>query len=299
MISRTAVDSRADPCTLGSLIDDAQRQLHAAGIETAECEARWLIQHALGLTHSSQLIDRTRVVSQDAAANAKALVERRAARQPLQYILRTQEFCGLEFEVNSAVLIPRPETEVLIQEVIRRLPQAVQPTIVDVGTGSGCLAITLARAVPKATIFATDLSAEALNTAKGNSRRHGVDARIRWLEGDLLAPIAGLCCEGTVTTIMSNPPYIRESEWSDLQPEVRYEPRMALVAGERGTEVQERLLTDAASYLIPGGFLIMELGKGQSAAIREQIERMPLYEQPEVVPDEAGIDRIVIVRRAR
>jgi release factor glutamine methyltransferase len=293
-----AVDRRTSQVTLGALLFEVQCELAAAGIEAADREARWLIQHALRLTDSSQLLDGTRRIDRDAIARVKAYVIRRTAREPLQYILGTQEFCGLEFEVNPAVLIPRPETELLIQEVIRRLPQGNCPTVVDVGTGSGCLAVTLARALKNATIVATDLSARALETAKRNARRHGVDEEVTWLEGDLLAPLSGVCRKRTVTAILANPPYIRESEWSGLQQEVgRYEPRIALVAGTRGTELHERLLDEAIPYLASGGFLAMEMGQGQSDDIRGMIARIPAYERVEVVADEAGIDRIVIVQR--
>lgn len=300
MTARAAADKSAEAGTLGSLMAHVRRRLDAAGVESADREARWLIEHALGLTSSSQLVDRARPVNPHEMARVNEYVNRRAAREPLQYILGTQEFCALEFEVNPAVLIPRPETELLVQEVIRRLPQVVRPTVVEVGTGSGCVAVTLARAVPDARIVATDLSSQALDTAKRNARRHGVETTISWLEGDLLAPLAGVICEGTVAAIMANPPYIRESEWSGLQPEVsRFEPRMALVAGKRGTEYHERLLDEAVSYLAPGGLLAMEMGQGQSAHVCAKIETMPAYQRAEIVPDGAGIDRIVLVERAR
>jgi release factor glutamine methyltransferase len=281
MTPHTAVDNQPDQCTLASVMADARRRLVAAGVEAADREARWLIEHALGLTSSSHLVDSARPLDE-------------------HEILGTQEFCGLEFDVNPAVLIPRPETELLVQEVIRRLPRGGRPTLVDVGTGSGCVAVTLARALSSARIFATDLSVQALKTAKRNALRHGVDSAICWLEGDLLAPLAGGGCDGAVTAIVANPPYIRESEWSGLQPEVRgYEPRMALVAGAKGTELHERLLDEAASFLAPGGLLAMELGQGQGAGLRAKIETMSVYERVEILPDEAGIDRIVIVERVR
>ncbi|HKY72940.1 MAG TPA: peptide chain release factor N(5)-glutamine methyltransferase [Nitrospira sp.] len=297
MTAGAAMNDRAEPCTLGFLIAEAERRLRAAGIVGAEREARWLIESALGLTGSSQLLDRTRAVPKDAMAKIDEFVRRRAAREPLQYILGTQEFCGLEFEVNPTVLIPRPETEWLAQEVIRRLPQGEGATVVDVGTGSGCLAVTLARALPTVAIVATDFSVQALETAKRNARRYGVDTGIRWLRGDLLAPLAGVCAMGTVTAIVANPPYIAESEWSGLQPEVRYEPRMALIAGTKGTEVHERLLEEAIPYLVTGGLLLVELGQGQSAAVRAKVEAMRAYRRMEIVPDEAGIDRFLIVER--
>lgn len=300
MSARAAGNKPSEAGTLGSLMAHVRRRLDAAGVESADREARWLIEHALGLTSSSQLVDRARPVNPREMARVDEYVNRRAAREPLQYILGTQEFCGLEFEVNPAVLIPRPETELLVQEVMRRLPQGVRSTVVEVGTGSGCVAVTLARAVPDARIVATDLSSQALDTARRNARRHGVETTISWLEGDLLSPLAGLNCHGIVTAIMSNPPYVREADWSGLQPEVsRFEPRMALVAGKRGTEFHERLLDEAVSYLAPGGLLAVEVGQGQSAHVCAIIETMPAYQRAEIVPDEAGIDRIVLVERAR
>ncbi|HET7909482.1 MAG TPA: peptide chain release factor N(5)-glutamine methyltransferase [Nitrospira sp.] len=298
MRSEITLDSSSESWTLGSVMAHARRRLVASGIEAADREARWLIEDALGLTGSRLLLDSARLLTGPEMAKVDAYVSRRAAREPLQYILGIQEFCGLEFEVNPAVLIPRPETELLLQEVIRRLPRGERATVVDVGTGSGCLAVTVARALPNVRVLATDLSGQALVTAKRNARRHGVEQAIHWLEGDLLAPLSAEGCEGTVTAILANPPYIREAEWGGLQPEVGlYEPRMALVAGARGTELHERLLAEAVSCLRPGGLLAMELGQGQSAEIRAKIEAMPAYGRAEILPDEAGIDRIVIVER--
>jgi release factor glutamine methyltransferase len=300
MTPHTAVGHQPDQRTLASVMVDARRRLLAAGVEAADRESRWLIDHALGLTGSSPLVDSARPLDRHELAKVDAYVARRALREPLQYILGTQEFCGLEFNVNPAVLIPRPETELLVQEVIRRLPRGGCPTLVDVGTGSGCVAVTLARALPSARIYATDLSVQALETAKRNALRHSVDSAICWLEGDLLGPLTGGACDGAVTAIVANPPYIRESEWNSLQPEVSsYEPRMALVAGATGTELHERLLNEAASFLAPGGLLAMELGQGQGADLRAKIETMPVYASVDILPDEAGIDRIVIVERVR
>ena len=295
------VKQRAERCpTLGAAVLDVRRRLEAAGIDSAEQEALWLIEHALALTGLHHIVERERSLTDREIARLHDDVTRRAAREPLQYILGTQEFCGLEFEVNPTVLIPRPETELLAHEIIRRLPQGTPPTLLDVGTGSGCLAVTLARSIPQARIIATDISTQALETAMRNARRHAVDSSITWLHGDLLAPLWGSGLEGTIHAIVANPPYIRESEWAGLQPEVsRYEPPLALVAGPKGTEVHERLLGEAVSYLMPEGLLAMEVGEGQSVDLCSKIETMPEYEGVEVVPDEAGINRIVIVRRAR
>jgi len=285
--------------TVGSLIAEIRRGLRAAGIESAAQESVWLMEHALGLPRLRQVVDRTRELSQTEVANVLAWLVKRARREPLQYILGTQEFCGLEFEVNPSVLIPRPETELLVRETIRRLPRVLHPTLVDVGTGSGCLAVTLARSIPEGTMLAIDLSASALETAKRNAKRHAVGSTITWLEGNLLAPMGGRGLEGSVTAIISNLPYIQEADWPTLQPEVRlYEPPMALIAGPRGTELHERLLLESIPFLMPGGLLMMEFGQGQGAALCEKVMSLRAYRSAEIVPDEAGIDRVLIVERA-
>ena len=289
---------RGKACTVDSLVAEVRGQLRTAGIESADQEALWLIEHATGLSGLQQVVDPDRLVSEHDVAIVKGIVARRTAREPLQYILGTQEFYGREFEVNSTVLIPRPETELLVRETVRRLTGLSHPTIVDVGTGSGCLAVTLAQSISNAKILATDLSARALETAKRNARRYAAEMVITWLEGDLLAPLEGLGFEGAVTAIVSNLPYIRESEWSSLQPEVsRYEPRTALVAGPRGTELHERLLKEAILYLVPGGLLVLELGLGQSPEVQALLRRNAEYGSIDIVADDAGIDRVVIAQR--
>lgn len=299
MTARTSPVVQEASSTLGELITGIRRQLLAVGIQSAEPEARWLVEGALRLSPLQQTLDRSRVLSAEEKAAVVAMVARRLDREPLQYILGTQEFCGLEFHVNPSVLIPRPETELLISETIRRLPRKQSPVLIDVGTGSGCLAITLARTISSSTVFAVDISTPALQTARQNACRHGVEKSITWLEGDLLSPLVGQGLEGSVTAVLSNPPYIREAEWSELQPEVRlYEPPSALMAGSSGTELHERLLEEAVSFLMPGGLLVMELGQGQSGSLSAKARAMAAYGSVEVVPDEAGIDRVLIVERA-
>jgi release factor glutamine methyltransferase len=286
--------------TIDSLLKEVRGQLQAAGIESADQEARWLVEHAVGLSALQQVVERGRLLSEHDVVMVKSIVARRIQREPLQYILGTQEFCGLEFEVNSTVLIPRPETELLVCETVRRLSGVPHPTVIDVGTGSGCLAVTLARSVPEAKLLAIDLSARALETAKRNAQRYTLKTMITWLQGDLLAPLTGLGFEAAVTAIVSNPPYIREGDWAQLQLEVnRYEPRTALIAGPRGTELHERLLNEAIPYLTYGGLLIMELGLGQSAEVQALLWDNPAYTSVEIVSDDAGIDRVIIAQRAR
>ncbi len=285
--------------TVAGVVAELRLRLRRAGIDSADQEAVWLVAHAVGISGLRQTVDRERVLTEGERAAIDALAAKRTQRMPLQYLLGSQEFCGLEFAVTPSVLIPRPETELLVSESLRRLAGQPRPVIAEVGTGSGCVALTLALALPYATIMASDRSAEALAVAKRNAVRHGADKMIAWLEGNLLEPMAGHALEGRVDVIVSNPPYIAESEWSFLQPEVRlYEPRTALVAGPRGTELHERLLVDAVPYLKPGGSLILEIGHMQGEVLRGLAGAMRDYRRVEVLPDHAGIGRVLIVERS-
>ena len=288
----------ADPKTIGTLITWAQCSLDTSGSTNASQEALWLLAYAFGMKHHELASRRDQAVSGEELARAESVVSRRLAREPLQYILGTQEFCGLDFHVNPAVLIPRPETELLVQETLREGGFAEGAVLIDVGTGSGCVAVTLATVLSGMRIFAVDCSGDALTVAKGNAERHGVSDKITWMEGDLLSPLHECNLVGTVDAIVSNPPYIAEKVWADLQPEVRdFEPRLALVAGQRGTEFHERLLHDARPFLVPGGLLVMELGQGQAQLVRQAAEQVGGYTRLQTVEDEAGIERVMIARR--
>lgn len=290
----------AESKTIRALVAWTRRSLDQAGVDTADQETLWLLVHALGRQSHQLSSEVEQPVSAEVWARAESLVSRRVAREPLQYILGTQEFCGLEFHVSQAVLIPRPETELLVQEVVRRGGLNKDATVVDVGTGSGCVAITLATLLKKARIIAIDQSPDALIVAKSNAERHVVGDKIEWVEGDLLSPLREKGMAGAVDVIVSNPPYIAEADWAGLQPEVRvFEPRLALIGGQKGTEFHQRLLQDAQEFLVPGGLLVMEIGQGQASALRQTAEQIGGYAALQVVEDAAGIDRVVIARRLK
>lgn len=294
-----AVPITADPKTIGMLLTWAQRSLDRSGSTNASQEALWLLAYAFGMKHHELASRRDQTVSGEELARAESAVSRRMGREPLQYILGTQEFCGLDFYVNPAVLIPRPETELLVQETLREGRLSEGSVVVDVGTGSGCVAVTLATILSDMRIFALDCSGDALTVAKSNAERHGVGDKITWKKGDLLSPLRECHLVGAVDAIVSNPPYITEEAWDGLQPEVRdFEPRLALVAGQRGTEFHERLLHDARQFLVPGGLLVMELGQGQAPLVRQAAEEAGGYTGLQTVKDEAGIERVMIARRA-
>lgn len=286
------------PPTIGHLVAWARQSLDQAGTENSAQEALWLSASALELEHHVLASRTEQPVTTEQLARAKTAILRRMAREPLQYILGTQEFCGLDFEVNASALIPRPETELLVQAVLKEAGLAEGATLVDVGTGSGCLAVTLATILEGVRIVAIDCSAEALNLAKNNAVRHGVGEKIEWIEGDLLDPLRDRNLIDTVDVIVSNPPYIAEKDWKQLQPEVRdFEPRSALVAGDKGTEFHERLFRDSKEFLVPDGLLVMEIGQGQLSLVRQAADQAGGYTGFQSMKDEAGIERVIIARR--
>lgn len=289
----------SDSRTVGKLLVNAQQVLEGAGIANAVQEARWLLAYALEMKHHELASRAEQSVTAEQLARVLSLVRRRESREPLQYILGSQEFCGLDFSVTPAVLIPRPETELLIQETLREGGFTGGAVLVDVGTGSGCVAVTLATILGGMRIFALDCSHDAVSVAKGNAERHGVSDKIVWLEGDLLSPLKECSVAGAVDAIISNPPYIAAAEWEGLQPEVRdYEPRQALLAGPQGTEFHQRLIHDSKQFLVPGGLLVMELGQGQAPLVRQLAEAAGGYTGINTVKDEASIERVLIARRA-
>ncbi len=284
--------------TVGALLIWARQALLQAGVCHGAQEATWLLEHALEV-RSHQLVSQAdQLVPHSIWALAESLIARRVAGEPLQYILGSQEFCGLEFAVNPSVLIPRPETELLVREVVRQHRAGHRATLVDVGTGAGCLAVTLAATLRGAKVLAIDRSADALQVAKRNAATHGVLEAIEWMHGDLLAPLAGCGLEGRVDVIVSNPPYISERDMPGLQPEVRlFEPHLALVSGPLGTEFHRRLLQDALPFLVPQGLLVMEMGQGQAAAVHKLAEDIGGYAPVDLIDDAAGIERVVMARK--
>lgn len=244
------------------------------------------------LTRSEEQIDETRY------REYLALVERRAVGEPLQYITGRQEFYGLDFIVTPDVLIPRPETEFLVERVIKLVRESRNetPVIVDLGTGSGCIAVALALHLPGARVIATDISNAALDVARANAERHGARDRIEFVEGDLLAPLLQRNLEAAVDILATNPPYVDVDKPELIQREVsEWEPRSALFGGTDGLDFYRRLLVDAPRYLKPRGYLVCEIGYGQLDAILELIERSML-ELVDVTHDLQGLPRTLALR---
>ncbi|MGC9349092.1 MAG: peptide chain release factor N(5)-glutamine methyltransferase [Anaerolineae bacterium] len=219
-------------------------------------------------------------------------VLRRASGVPLPHLLGRVEFMGLEFVVTPDVLVPRPETELLVERGTAWLKEHAVNTVVDVGTGSGCIAAALAVAIPSVRILGLDLSAEALSVARTNVLRHNLGRRVALVRGDLLTPI-----RAPIDLIVSNPPYVASSEWTQLPSVVRQEPRMALLAGPEGLDVIERLLRQAQRRLACGGCMLIEIGETQGEAVRTLARTAFRNARISILPDLAGKDRVLQVLR--
>lgn len=277
----------------------ATARLTTAGVDTPRLDAQLLLawvlkcrREDLGRAPERVLSDRERVIF----AKATSL---RAERRPLPYITGEQWFYGRPFKINRAVLIPRPETELLVEAALEKSRGEINPRFADIGTGSGILAVTLACERPDAYVAATDLSADALTLARKNVVRHGGTDRVTLLLGDLLAPLP---FDGGYDVIVSNPPYVTEADLTTLQPEVRnYEPTLALsgspgATGPDGTALHRRLLNETGPYLNPGGWLMLEVGQGQGNAVMAYA-RTQGWADVSVRNDFAGIGRVVLARR--
>jgi release factor glutamine methyltransferase len=260
--------------------------------ERARADAELLLLHILGKDKAWLMTHLDVGLATNLAARYIELLERRGNGEPVQYITGETEFYGLPFHVTRDVLIPRPETEHLVEKAIELAAHFHTPRIVDVGTGSGCIAVTLARHLPQAHITTIDLSAAALAIAEENAKRNEV--AIRFLEGDLFAPVAGEHFD----FVVSNPPYVPAADRASLSVEVRdYEPAMALFAGDDGLEIYRSLIPAAFDALNPSGFLLLEIGYGQSPAIEELLSRSG-FAQIEFTSDLKGIPRVACARRS-
>lgn len=286
-----AVSTPASQPTVAHLLLTARRRLAAAPFAPSTREAMLLLGHVLGWREAQVIARDAEPVAAELAARFEALLERRLRGEPVAYLLGEREFYGRPFAVDPRVLIPRPETEHLVETALAQTLPA-QPRILDIGTGSGCLAVTLARELPAARVAATDVSLGALAVAAANVRRHGVGERVSLVAADL---VAGLDL-GAFDLVVSNPPYVDPAQLPELSVEVHgFEPHGALFAADAGLAVLRRLLA-AGADLRPGVPLLLEIGKGQVEAVAGGAAAAGL-EVAEVVADYAGIPRTVVLWR--
>lgn len=314
--------------TVLAAIENSVRFLEGKGVESPRLNAEWLLAHVLNLPRLELFLNAKRTLSPAELEAFQKLVERRGRREPLQHILGTSNFCGLELWVTPDVLVPRPETELLAEKAVaflhecvggdsRKTPVAADVSrlqsksesveevslltsaasnklVLDIGTGSGCLPIFIAHEVPEARVTSVDISPGALTVARENARRVGVADRIDFLEGNAFEALSP---DKRFDLIVSNPPYIPSGEIGQLEPEVRdFDPRLALDGGSDGLEFYRRIAIQAADRLKSGGRLMLELGHDQAAAVTEILERQ-MWIVEAVVPDYSRVPRILIARR--
>ena len=283
--------------TLAEHVAAAAARLGASGVppETVGTEAAVLARHVLGWDREAYLCRLRDPAPAAFGGRYAAALKRRARREPVASIVGEREFRGLRFQVAPAVLTPRPETELLVEETLRLAAGWADETrhVVDAGTGSGCVAIALATLLPAVRITATDISAAALAVARRNAQRHRVLERIAWLRTTWLAGVTG-----APDVIVANPPYIRDADLAGLPPEVReFEPRIALAGGPDGLDAVRALLRAAAGRLAPGGHLVMEVGAGQASAACAAAGRHPGLAVVGIRRDLQDLERCIVVQR--
>jgi release factor glutamine methyltransferase len=283
---------------VGDLLREATAFLAQAGIEEPGRNADLLLSSLLGAERSAILSQRERPLGPAQVRDYADLLRKRAQHVPLQYLTGRVGFMDFELKADPRALIPRPETELLVETVLECVANRHAPVICDVGSGSGNIAIALARVLPAARVYATDVSKQALALAAENAALCGVAERVCWLHGDLLAPVEEL--RGHLDVICSNPPYVSAAEFDKLPPDIReHEPRVALLAGEDGTEFHRKLLRLAPAYLKAGGYLVLELPAGKAAQIRAVLAESEGMEQRGLIRDYAGIERILVAQRVQ
>ncbi len=313
---RTGGESRPTlPMSLDvrTALKEAIARLRAAHIPSYTLAAELLLMHALGRDRTWIYTNPESMLGASAVEAYFALVARRAAGEPTQYLTGKQEFWGLEFEVTPAVLIPRPETEHVIEVALERLgargikidlvtgAPSPQLRIADVGTGSGCLAVALARELPHAEITATDISAAALDVARRNAARHAVADRVHFIECDLLHALSDSPITPRLSSldlIVSNPPYVARNDSASLAREVRdHEPDAALFGGPTGTEIYSRLIEQAGALLGVGGILVLELGYNSAGEVRKMFHVQRHWANVSITNDLAGIPRVLAAEK--
>jgi len=272
------------------LIEEGRRLLADAGIDTARLDAEVLLAHACGSSRVSVVIGIAHL-SAEAIHNFREMIQRRASREPISYILGRKEFFSLDFEVNRAVLIPRPETETLVEAALKFVARLPRTRILDIGTGSGAIAIAIAVNAPQVQIVASDISKAALEVAHRNAIRNRCEDRIKLVEADVFPEK-----ELTFDLILSNPPYVAESDLPTLQADVcQYEPREALTDDADGLAFYRRIATGSPKHLKPDGAVMVEIGAGQRPEV-EALFRRAGFSNIDAVADLAGIDRVVIAK---
>ena len=284
--------------TAGGWLAKARDYLESHSVPEAQASAEFILAHVLKVGRLEARLDERRALDERQGLRFWQLVKKRGRRLPLAYVLGTQPFMGLEIEVDSGVLVPRPETEEVVAEALRLLaPRAGEPLhLLELGTGTGCIAVALSANLPRAVVWATDISPAALRLAARNAEAHARGGAIRFLKEDLFRPEAAP--RGWADLVISNPPYIPTRELAGLSPEVRAEPFLALDGGPDGLDAIRALVAAAPRWLKPGGFLVLEIGSDQGPRVLRLLVEAGLSEGA-VAKDSSGRDRIASAKMVK
>lgn len=286
------------PATVAQALQWAVNYLQEKGIAQPHLDAEVLLAHTLSLDKPGLYLHLNQSISPAKLKVFQQYISRRSQHEPVAYIIGKKEFWSLDFTVGPEVLIPRPETEFLVEETLKIAQGPGNNTIriLDIGTGSGNIAISLAKELDNCWILALDISFEALLLTQKNIQKHKVADRVHIIAGDLFLPLKQDLAFFHI--IVSNPPYIAEEDWDDLTPEVKeYEPKAALDGGPKGERVLRHIIHEASDYLLPGGFLLLELGYNHSEAVRFWAEEGPGLALDSIIPDYSGTPRVVVIKK--
>lgn len=278
--------------TIGALLQWTQQYFAGKGIDSPRLDAEILLAHVLHKERIYLYAHYDEPMNGEELAAYRAMVKQRADRLSVAHILGTKAFMGLDFKVSEDVLIPRPETEMLVETVVAAA-EGTAPAIIDIGTGSGAIILSLLHYLPQATGTGVDISPKALAIAAENGRTLGLDGRVTWIESDLFAKVP----QGTCDWLVSNPPYLTKGDMEQLQPEVRHDPALALYGGDDGLEFYRRIAADSPAYVKAGGHCAVEIGAGQAEDVTAIFCRHSAYDHEQTVKDYGGIDRVLVFSR--
>jgi len=288
--------------TVGQALKNINKLFKNKGIINSEREAEILLSYFLGMNRSEIYLNFDRVLKDIEKIQLEKKIQKRIDKIPLQYITKHQEFMGMDFLVEKGVLIPRPETEILVEEVIQRLKNYKYSNnlkVVDLGTGTGIIAVSIAKSIEDIIIYATDISKKSLQIALRNAQKHYCKDKIIFLQGDLFGPFIGRIEKNSIDGIISNPPYIDSYDFKLLPPEIKNnEPKIALSGGIDGLDYYRKIIRKSLQYLKKNGFLALEVGLNQSQAVEELILKENNFDEDiEITKDYLGIERVVIAYR--
>lgn len=285
------------PFTIRNLLERTTGFFREKGIDSARLDAEVLLAHVLSLARLDLYLDHDRPLMDDEVDRYREVVRRRARREPVAYITGVREFYGRAFAVGPGVLVPRPETEHVVDAILPAIRELASPRVIDLGTGSGAILLTLLAEIPGATGIGVDREGAALAWAARNAERLALGSRVRWVRGSWFDAIAA---DARVAAIVSNPPYVALDQWGGLAADItRHEPRSALVAGAAGTECLAVLARESARHLQPGGVVAVEVGASQGGRVAGWFRSSPEFESVEILADHAGVERVVLARAAR